>query len=938
MSKNNASSPARSRRRYARDDASRKHIPPVHPGLAQAARLVERLGKYGDDLAAVILLLAAALTLLALLGLTEGALTEAWVGLLESGFGWGAALAPLAMAWTGAWLLARSLSARRMTPPPPVRWGRVIAAEVTAFALLGLLNRLMGGLAAQAIAGQGGGLIGWGVGYAVARVFPPPSDAFVLGSLFVVGLFFTLDITASRFARLLDWLAAQGFTSEAARPPARQLPLPLEQKPRPAARPAAPARPKPRFAPGERLRVPVETVADEVKLKPKKRDRRLPGYELLDNTDLRRPAQKEIDETASLIVKTLREFGLPVDVLGARVGPSVTQYQVEPGFVEKAGPVTGHTARLLRALQALGRHCAENEALTEKALIEYALHEAHLFSALGYETEAEEYVEQNRNAVFLRNAKGRTLVIVEFRRPGRDLGGGGRQWEEDPLPEVGAQCNGQELWVCRFDGKRMADEPLARVTLAEAGESDARTVQGWLGKKQQWKVRVAQIATLKDDLALALSANTLRIEAPVPGQSYVGIEVPHRRTSIVGVRPVMEAESFQKINKPLAIALGRDVSGGAVAADLGSMPHLLIAGTTGSGKSVCITAIVTCLVMNNTPDDLRLVMIDPKMVELVRFNGLPHLLGKVETELTRILGVLRWTVREMDRRYKLFEAHGARNLDTYTAKTARQKDAERLPRIVVLIDELADLMMQAPDETERMVVRLAQMARATGIHLVVATQRPSTDVVTGLIKANFPARIAFAVASSIDSRVILDTVGAESLLGKGDMLFQSPEMPAPARLQGCFVSDKEIDKIVNWWREQAEAYEDEARPEIEPVQPGSGGEAGAPASPISSAGGGATTAPWDEMLAREAAVEDKDQQIEQAIEIVKKYGTASASLLQRKMRIGYPRAARLMDELKQMGIVGREQAGGKTREVFVGKDDDPIGQRAARILGMDEEE
>jgi len=212
------------------------------------------------------------------------------------------------------------------------------------------------------------------------------------------------------------------------------------------------------------------------------------------------------------------------------------------------------------------------------------------------------------------------------------------------------------------------------------------------------------------------------------------------------------------------------------------------------------------------------------------------------------------------------------------------------------------------------------------------------DVVTGLIKANFPARIAFAVASSIDSRVILDTVGAESLLGKGDMLFQSPEMPAPARLQGCFVSDKEIDKIVNWWREQAEAYEDEARPEIEPVQPGSGGEAGAPASPISSAGGGATTAPWDEMLAREAAVEDKDQQIEQAIEIVKKYGTASASLLQRKMRIGYPRAARLMDELKQMGIVGREQAGGKTREVFVGKDDDPIGQRAARILGMDEEE
>jgi S-DNA-T family DNA segregation ATPase FtsK/SpoIIIE len=249
------------------------------------------------------------------------------------------------------------------------------------------------------------------------------------------------------------------------------------------------------------------------------------------------------------------------------------------------------------------------------------------------------------------------------------------------------------------------------------------------------------------------------------------------------------------------------------------------------------------------------------------------------------------------------------------------------------VDELADLMMQAPDETERMVVRLAQMARATGIHLVVATQRPSTDVVTGLIKANFPARIAFAVASGIDSRVILDAVGAESLLGKGDMLFQSADMPAPARLQGCFVTDKEVDRVVGWWREQAEEYADEPQADVET-------EAAAEAEILKGVAektAAAAAAPWDEMLAREQAVEDKDRQIEQAIEIVKKYGTASASLLQRKMRIGYPRAARLMDELKQMGIVGREQAGGKTREVFVGKDDDPIGERAARILGGDDE-
>jgi len=389
------------------------------------------------------------------------------------------------------------------------------------------------------------------------------------------------------------------------------------------------------------------------------------------------------------------------------------------------------------------------------------------------------------------------------------------------------------------------------------------------------------------------------------------------------------------------MALGRDVSGNAVVADLGKMPHLLIAGTTGSGKSVCITSLVTCLAANNTPDDLRLILIDPKMVELVRFNGLPHLYGKVETELDRILGVLRWVTREMDNRYKLFEAATARNLDNYNSKMARRKDGERLPRVVVMVDELADLMMQAPDETERTVVRLAQMARATGIHLVVATQRPSTDIVTGLIKANFPARISFAVASGIDSRVILDTPGAETLLGKGDMLFLSPEVGTPARLQGCFVTDKEVDRIVSYWREQMEGepeedvMAEEQADAHERESPGAREQGGKGEAPL---GSQAARAPWDEMLAREAVVEDKDRQIEQAIEIVKRYGTASASLLQRKMRIGYPRAARLMDELKTMGIVGRERTGGKTREVFIEEDDDPIGDRAARIIGGDDDE
>jgi S-DNA-T family DNA segregation ATPase FtsK/SpoIIIE len=289
----------------------------------------------------------------------------------------------------------------------------------------------------------------------------------------------------------------------------------------------------------------------------------------------------------------------------------------------------------------------------------------------------------------------------------------------------------------------------------------------------------------------------------------------------------------------------------------------------------------------------------------------------VEVELDRITGTLRWATREMERRYKLLESVEARDLVNYNQKVKR--GGERLPRIVIVIDELADLMMMAPDETERTLVRLAQMARATGMHLAVATQRPSTDIVTGLIKANFPARISFAVASGIDSRVILDTQGAESLLGRGDMLFLSPEAPGPVRLQGCFVSDREVERIVTFWKEQMldedEGEEEETEKEKETEK---------------------VAAPWDEMLAREAVTETRDSQIEEAIAIVQQFGNASASLLQRKMRIGYPRAARLMDELREMGIVGHEQKGGKTREVLIEKGDDPIG-RAAKIIGSEEE-
>ncbi len=405
------------------------------------------------------------------------------------------------------------------------------------------------------------------------------------------------------------------------------------------------------------------------------------------------------------------------------------------------------------------------------------------------------------------------------------------------------------------------------------------------------KIRVNQISNLSRDLALALSSMSIRIEAPVPGRSYVGVEIPNVRTMTVRLKPLLESEKFAKITAPLALALGRDVSGQPIVADLGRMPHLLIAGTTGSGKSVCIAAIATCLAMNNSPEDLRLVMVDPKMVELVRFNGLPHLIGKVEVELERIQGVLRWVINEMDQRYKLFAEVHARDLDAYNRKMEKQQD-DTLPRIVVIIDELADLMMNAPTQTEPALVRLAQLARATGIHLIVATQRPSTDVVTGLIKANFPARIAFAVASNTDSRVILDTPGAENLLGRGDMLFLDPEAGSPTRAQGVMVSDEEIDLVLQHWQKEI----------TQPME---------------------NAAPWEQVL-EEQAETGGDELIHQAIEVIKQTRKASASMLQRRLRIGYPRAASLIDELEDMGIVGPPLGGSREREVYIDTNEDDL--------------
>lgn len=394
-------------------------------------------------------------------------------------------------------------------------------------------------------------------------------------------------------------------------------------------------------------------------------------------------------------------------------------------------------------------------------------------------------------------------------------------------------------------------------------------------------VKVKRITELQNDLALALAAPTVRIQAPVPGRPVVGIEIPNSISSPVTMREILETDGFHNIDSPLRVAVGKGVGGEAVSIDLAAMPHLLIAGATGSGKSVMLNVIISSLLMQNTPEDVRLLMIDPKMVELTIYNGIPHLLSPVVTEMDKVLGVMRWTIREMERRYALFRDSSVRNLSRYNQQLARTGQ-KKLAHIVLFVDELADLMMVAPDEVEDCVCRLAQLARATGIHLVIATQRPSVDVVTGLIKANFPARMAFAMSSQVDSRTILDQVGAEKLLGRGDMLYQSPTAPKPVRLQAAFLSDGEIEKLVSFWRDVPLHLEQ------------------------------VSTAEFEKQAAEPP--EHSDALLETAKAVVREHRRASVSLLQRKLAIGYQRAARLMDMLEREGVV-RSVDGGKFRAV-----------------------
>lgn len=712
---------------------SRKRREPAPAPPTWDEILINSLIPWRIEIAGLLLFLLALITLLALLGISRWEPLLWWTGLLRQLAGWGAYPLALSMGVAGLHIVLR-----RVERPYTVKPSQIIGFELLLLAALPLSHQLLGADLNAAYLGQGGGLIGWALSGPLRDFLGPLLTLLFHLSLLGWGVALMLQI------RWRDAVHALRQLSDQLRQFAREI-EPADALPAASSTPPAQTRPD---------AAPIIVQSAPPPPRPLPRSPRLPPLDLLEKGTLPTLNRAEVEEKKRLIEQCLADFGLPAAVTQVRRGPAITQFGVQPGYIEREGP----------------------------------------------------------------------------------------------------------------DGQR-----------------------------RRQKVRVGQIAALQRDLALVLAAPRLRIEAPVPGRGIVGIEVPNIDTNVVRLRALIESEPFRRLASPLALGLGWDVAGAPVVTDLRKLPHLLIAGATGSGKSVSMNAMITCLVFNNSPEQLRLVMIDPKKVELVRFNGLPHLIGHVEVEGERVIGVMRWLTAEMDRRYQLFSVAGARQLTDYNDKAARQEELEKLPYIVVLIDELADLMALYPGDVERTLCRLAQMARATGIHLVVATQRPSTDVITGLIKANFPARASFSVASSVDSRVILDSVGAEQLLGKGDMLFLPPDASAPIRVQGCFVNDREVENVVAYWQKALPDQPEEAPP-------------------------------WEELIARRAFIEEKDELLEQAIALIQKIDTVSTSLLQRRLRVGYPRAARLMETLYEMGLVEDPKEGGRTRRTFVDEEnEDPLG-------------
>jgi len=754
----------------------------------------------------LLLLAVALLTGLSLLSVNRGSITDEWVRFLTYLFGWGVYLTPLWLAWQGIWFLRRFAGEAAHE-----RWEKPLGAAVLFLWLLVIFELIRP--TATVFRGErvsAGGVIGWGVAELLRTGLGTAGSVVLLAGLALLSL---VLISGLSLAEIINWLHPRSGDASQAEPE-RLLPG-LDREPvMPLLEPSTQSASQPGFL--KRLFAPRTQTAEDTPARPNGGGP--PGSA---------GASTAVSRTATLSTSP----GTPADS-----GPAGVLYP----------RIVGDQTWRLPPLESIFEEGVEQEVSQQEI---------------------------------------RTQVRII----------------EETLASFGIEARVREI----------NQGPAVTQFSIEPGYMDSKDAQG-----RPRKVRVARIVNLANDLALALSASPIRIEAPIPGRPYVGIEVPNATKSLVSLRSIMESGAFQNGRGILRFGLGRDVAGQPIVPDLAAMPHLLIAGATGSGKSVCINAIIASFLATHTPDTLRMILVDPKMVELVNYTGIPHLLAPVVTQLDRVVGVLNWAVREMERRYKIFSSSGVRNLAAYNEMRLSQGE-KIMPYVVVIIDELADLMMTAPDEIEKTVTRIAQMARATGIHMILATQRPSVDVVTGLIKANFPARIAFAVTSQVDSRVILDAPGAERLLGRGDMLFMAPDSSKLQRLQGAYVSDRELARLVRFWK-GTHMPDDLAAGTLGEFAPSweVRGEDGRPVQPPL----------LPEVIDLDAetrpAASHDDDLLPRAIELVRAQGRASISLLQRRLRIGYARAARLIDLMEEQGIIGADEGGGRSRPVLAGPDSD----------------
>ncbi len=770
-----------------------------------------------EQLAGGALVLIAALTLLGAFNLSGGNILDGWTRILSVLFGWGRLLAPFFFGGLGAWLLLDSMDMR-----PDIGWERPLALIIlffvieTSFQVAAVDFMTVAGTSMQvAQIGQGGGLVGHALYDVLVGGLGLVGALLVLFVLLAIGLILLFNISVPQIIKAFS--DALGTAQASVTDRTRSI----------------------KITRGGRERIPQEMITAPPRETTERRA--LPRGETP-----RLPADFGMDEP---ITEQAAAMTRPVG--GARIVGSAS-----------AVPLV-HRPWVLPKVQDI----------------------------------LEESVEQEISA-------------TEIRTKVRQI--------EETLAHFGVPAKVVEV----------NQGPTITQFGVEPGFLQQKSPDGAM---RQVKVKVNRISALQHDLELALAAAPIRVEAPVPGKSIVGIEVPNSQISLVSLRGVMESEEFQALRakSPLAFALGQDVSGQPIVADLAKMPHLLVAGATGSGKSVCINSLIACMLLTNTPDDLKFVMVDPKRVELSSFNGIPHLLTPVVVEMDLAVAALKTTVLEMDERYKKFSQVGARNIEMYNAMPEDKRRGPKLPYLILVVDELADLMLTAPDEVEHTITRLAQMARATGVHLVLATQRPSVDVVTGLIKANFPSRISFAVTSQVDSRVVLDTPGAEKLLGRGDMLYMASDSSKLARLQGCFVSDRELDKLVAYWKSFIEAAPPSSGTTMPPanlpqarVSPSSIVPPNLP-RPMPNTRAGSGSADWVQGglwsdLKAEPKKSEEDDLLDQAIRLVQDNERVSISLLQRKLRIGYSRAARLMELLIEKGLVGEEGLPTKGHEVLKG--------------------